>query len=48
MSNQVNKQKGRNVDKRGAIMGAIKTLRPMLKPLVSLTLTLKGAQCLKI
>jgi len=55
MSNQANKQKkrnvdkkGRNVSKRGAMLGAIKTLRPMLKPLVSLTITIKRAQCFKI
>ena len=41
-------KKGRNNGKWGAIRGAIKTLRPSLKALVSLTLTLKGAQCFKI
>jgi len=41
-------KKGRNVSKKGAIKGAIKTLRPMLKPLVSLTITIKRAQCFKI
>jgi hypothetical protein len=34
---------------KGAQMGRnVETLRPSLKALVSLTLTLKGAQCFKI
>ena len=33
--------------KRGAIKGAIKTLRPMLKPLVSLTITIKKGAMFK-